>query len=120
MGVKAFQNDLRKGMTLEDALIKHNLTLKEALDVVHKPITQPKRMKPYTKRNIYKNVGMHIRLRKDSCHLRKSINGKMHWGGAYDTLEDAEKVRDYLEKHGWNKIKVNQACKELGIKRRRR
>lgn len=120
MGIEEFQKDLKNGMGLEEALKKYNLSLKDAFDFVHKPITQPAQKKQYRKRNVYKSVDTNISIRANSYHLRKAINGKMRWGGSYDTIEDAQKVRDFLNEHGWNPIKVNEACKKYGIKRRRR
>lgn len=107
-------------MGLEDALIKHNLTLLEAFDMVHKPITKKAQKKKYQKKNIYISVDENISKRGDGYHLRKRIHGKTIWGGSYSSLEDAQKVKEFLNAHGWNIVKVNQACKELGIKRRRR
>lgn len=121
MGIIDFQEDLRNGMTLEDALIKHELTLKEAIDCIHKPVIHPsKKRKPYAKRNIYCQVEKNISKRGDAYHLRKAIDGKMKWGGSYDTLEEARLVKDFLNKNGWNLIKVNEACKKYGIIRRRK
>ena len=119
--IEKFQQDLRDGMPLEDALQKHHLTLKEAIDYVHKPITHsPHRKKPQTKRDVYKKVSRNISQKNNAYHVRKHINSKSFWGGSYDTLEDARKIRDYLDEYGWNPIKVNEACKQLGIERRRR
>ena len=35
--LEAFQEDLRNGLTLEEALLKHNLTFKEAVTEMPKP-----------------------------------------------------------------------------------
>ena len=120
MGIEEFQQDIKNGMGLEEALIKHNLTLLEAFDMAHKPITRKNKRKTYQKRNIYTTVDEYISKRGDGFHLRKRIKGKTVWGGSYSSLEDAQQVKEYLNKHGWNIVKVNQACKELGITRRRR
>ena len=121
MGIEEFQQDLRDGMSLEKALTKHNLSFKEAVDVVHKPITKSiRKRKPYHKRNLYRNVDKNIAQRGDAFYLRKLINGKHTWGGSYNTLEEALKVRNYLDEHGWNLINVNEACRKFGIERRRR
>ena len=121
MGIEQFQRDLRNGMKLETALIKHNLSLKEAFDVVHKPIVNPARKRtPYKKRRYYNRIEENIIKKGGAYHLRKSINRKTVWGGSYDTLEEARTVREYLNEHGWNIVKVNEACKVHGITRRRR
>lgn len=119
--IEKFQQDLRNGMPLETALHKYNLTFKEAVEFVHKPITHPpKKKKPYQKRNVYKHVDKYVKQRGGQFHLRKTINGKAIWGGSYNTAEDALLVRDFLEEEGWNIIKVNEACKKYGIERRKR
>ena len=41
--LEAFQEDLRNGLTLEEALQKHSLSFKEA--VIHMPRPQPKKSK---------------------------------------------------------------------------
>ena len=119
--IEKFQQDLRDGMTLEDALQKHHLSLKEAIEYVHKPITHPpKKKKPYSKRNFYKTVDKYVKQRGNAYHLRKSIDGKMTWGGSYNSLEEAILVRDFLEKNGWNIVKVREACLKYDITRRKR
>ena len=119
--IEKFQQDLRNGMTLEAALIKHNLSFKEAVEFCPRPMSQQNiKRKPRQKRNVYQKVDKHISLKKDAYHVRKHGNGKSYWGGSYDTLEEAQKVRDFLEKNGWNAIKVNEACCKYKIKRRRR
>ena len=118
--IEKFQQDLRDGMTLENALIKHNLTLKEAMEFCPKPIGQRYIKKKKKRKQVYTNVDRHISQKKDAFHVRKQKSYKTYWGGSYDSLEDAQKVRDFLEEHGWSPIKVNEACKKLGIKRRRK
>ena len=45
-----FQEDLRNGMTIEDALIKHELTFKDAVIHMPRPLTKkPNRPKHYKK-----------------------------------------------------------------------
>lgn len=120
MELDDLQDDIRNGMKLEDALIKHNLTLKDAFDMVHKPLTVKTRKKPYRRPNVYKHIEKSISRKGDAYHVRKHINGKTVWGGAYSSLEDARLVRDFLDEHGWNIVKVNEACKKYGIERRRK
>lgn len=119
--VEDFQADLRNGMTLEKALDKHNLTFKDAVEMCPRPMCKQNiKRKPKKNRATYKKVETYISIKKNSYHVRKHANGKNYWGGAYNTLEEAKLVRDYLEEHGWNLIKVNEACKKYNIERRRR
>ena len=110
--MKAFQQDLKNGMTLEDALIKHNLSFKQAVEMSPVQRTNKKRQKD----NVRKNMSRYIQLQGKSYHVRKTINGKTVSFGTFATLEDAIKVRDYLIEHGWNIVKMRQACKEYEIK----
>ena len=43
--LEAFQEDLRNGLTLEEALLKHNLTFKEAATEMPRPMPQKRRSK---------------------------------------------------------------------------
>ena len=43
--LEAFQEDLRNGLTLEEALLKHNLTFKEAVTEMPRPIPKKQRGK---------------------------------------------------------------------------
>ena len=43
--LEAFQEDLRNGLTLEEALLKHNLTFKEAVTEMPRPIPKKRRSK---------------------------------------------------------------------------
>ena len=119
--IEKFQEDLRNGMGLEDALIKHNLSFREAVEYCPKPICHKTRTKkPRKKRNVYKTIDKYVLQRGEGYHVRKSSEGKNYWGGAYNTVEEAKLVRDFLEENGWNVVKVREACKKYGIERRRR
>ena len=119
--IEKFQDDLRSGMKLEDALIKHNLSFREAVEYCPKPICHKKHnQKPRQKRNVYKNIDKHISQRGEAYYVRKSSEGKNYWGGAYNTFEEAKLVRDFLEENGWNVVKVREACKKYNIERRRK
>lgn len=112
--IKAFQRDLQNGMTLEAALTKHNLTFKEAFEMCPTERTKNARKK----KNVRKNVSKYIQLQGKTYYVKKNIRGKTIGFGAFETAEDAIQVRDYLVEHGWNKVKLNQACKVLGIKQK--
>ena len=119
--IEKFQQDLRDGMTLESALQKYNLTFKEAVDFCPRPMSKNNiKRSPKKRRNVYKRIDSTISLKKDSYQVKKNAHGKTYWGGAYNSLEDAKQVRDFLEEHGWNPVKVNEACKKFNIQRRRK
>lgn len=109
--IKEFQQDLKNGMTIEDALNKHDLSFKEALSMCPKSNTSKKRQKI----DALKNRGRYIQQQRNWFRVRKNIGGKTVDFGGYKSLEDAIQIRDYLIENGWNVVKRNQACKELGI-----
>lgn len=51
---------------------------------------------------------------------KKRVKDKDVYYGAYKTLEDAIKVRDYFEEHGWLKNNVDKVCEVVGVERVRR
>lgn len=121
MGIEEFQQDLRDGMKLEKALEKHNLSFRDAVELCPKPFCHRKRsQKPRKKRNVYKQIDKYISQRGEAFYVRKTSGGKNYWGGAYDTIEEATLIRDFLEENGWNVVKVREACKKYNIERRRR
>ena len=106
-----FQKDLKKGMTIEEALIKNNLDFKTAIQQI-----KPKR-KPYNCKKLINNPSQYISLQKKKYVLRKFVKGKTRWFGTYNTLEDAIKVREYMKEHGWDQDKVDEVCEIVGVKR---
>lgn len=111
------QEDLRNGMSINDACAKYGLTFKELCEKMPKPYTllQRKAKKPPRltgERYIQKWFGCY--------HIRKSINKKTVSFGSYDTLEDAVLMRDYLMEHGWRKDLLDVYCSRLGVTRRKK
>ena len=107
-----FQDDLRNGMGLEDALCKYNLTLKEAFEAF--PGTLRK-----GPNNRYHSGKLYITKRDGTFYIRKTVNGKHLHFGTYRSLADAIKIRDYFQEHGWDKSKVDEVCELLGVTRLR-
>ena len=115
MGLTPFQLDLRNGMSLEDALKKHNLTLKKALEKV------PSQM-PVSHNNWRKSKGntKNIHYRGGNYMIIKDYHGKTHSFGTYRTVEDAQIVRDYMNQHGWEPLDVGLICALMGVERVKR
>ena len=97
---KALMQDLRAGMGLEEALIKHKTNLKEAL-------AMPSCDKPLDEKYIYRVNGAWL--------LKKQVNGKMVVFGTYDFLSEAKIVRRELAKYNWNKLKLGKILDEQNI-----
>ena len=110
-----FQDDLRGGMTIEEACQKHGVSFREA--VIH----MPPRPRPPGKKKHYKypqkTVAKHIVFRNGRFHLNRYIKRKSVAFGIYYSLEDAVKVRDYCDEHGWKQRKIDEYCRVLGVVR---
>ena len=107
--LKSFQTDLKNGMSIHDALIKHNLTFKQAVETIYKPHKPHKTSHPTNEKYILHRDGHY--------YLRKHTREKLRLFGTYHTLEDAMKVRDYCIKYGWKQHSIDKYCEELGVKR---
>lgn len=116
MSIKAFQRDLQKGMTLHDALTKHQLTLKEAFQQAEKPIKHKSTPETYPASQYIQYQNGHYYLRKN-VFSRKKGRPVTRMFGTYSTLEDAIQMREAQKKIGWKVTKVDELCKELGIER---
>ena len=108
-----FRNDLRNGSSLHEALCKHNLTLKEAMDGMDKPLTRTHR-----KKRVYESLGNFIYRMGPYYKVQKTIRCNSINFGTYNSLSDAKRVRDYFLEHGWNKSKLDSVCELLGVERR--
>lgn len=110
--LRSFQNDLREGMTIQEALMKYNMSLEYAFKKLqHK---SPKKSRYVPKQ---KNQTKYIQERNNHFYLRKAIRKKVKPFGTYSSLEDAVKVRDHCMRHGWKQTKIDEYCKELGVVR---
>ena len=95
MSITLFQQDLKNGMSLNEALQKHGLTFKEAVQNI--PRTRVKT--PVKTHSPSRNIT--VREGQDNRYfLRKQINKKQQAFGTYKSLEDAIKVRDYSNQYG--------------------
>lgn len=117
MNIREFQQDLQKGMTLEEALIKHNTNLQTVFRVLHYKDTNKNNIKKKTKSNSRSTGEAYIQyqVNQKSYLLRKTVNKKCTYFGRYETLEDAILVRDYMMTHGWDKSRLNSIRKELNV-----
>ena len=93
-------------MTIEEALKKHELTFKYACDNMPRAITKKPTKKKNPSKNISINQGKYL-VRKNDVYY-----------GRYKTLKEAMRIRDYMEKHGWNKKELQNIQEKLGVKPR--
>ena len=108
----AFQDSLKQGMTIDEALTKYNLTLKQAFTALQytKPNTKTKKRRQTSpERNIIKHENTYL--------IRKTINHHTKYYGRYNTLADARRVKNELISLNWN-ADIDEVCQKLGIQRR--
>lgn len=108
------RQDLQNGMSIEDGLQKHNLTLKDAFLALqfkdNRPVISPSKTNEFY---IQQNIRGHY-------FVYKYVEGKQTHFGTYTTLPEAVKIRNWFIENGWNKDKIDHACKECGVKRRKK
>lgn len=104
--VLTFKEELRDtNIPLDELLYKHGLNLKTALK---KP---PKNVAGVTRDS---NIGKH----KNRFQIQKYYDGKHHYYGRYDSLDDAILVKEKLEECNWDKTRLPDILEEAGIKRK--
>ena len=110
------RNELRNGESIDETLRKHNLTLKDAVKNMEKSNTKPMKRIPLSvnidSKHIYKVGNYYV--------IQKSVHGRSHNFGTYNSLEDAERVRDYFLENGWRHGLIDEVCGLVGVERRRK
>ena len=109
--LKAFQDSIREGMTIDEALTKYNLTLQEAFTQLQ--FQQSRKKNKQSQFSPERNI-----IRQNNTYrIRKTINHHTKYYGRYNTLEDARQVRNELISLNWN-ADIDEVCQKLGIQRR--
>ena len=111
------QNELKQGATINEVCYKYNMTFKYLME--HIPNAQylkPPYLKK-TRKDGGRTISKNITERNGKYYLRKTINKKHRSFGTYNSLEDAERVRDYCDLHGWKQRYIDIYCQRLGIVR---
>ena len=112
VNIPELRKDMKSHMTVEEVLIKHNITFQEAMKLLSK---KQKRKPKKTKRPYRKTGEKYISYYCNRYVIRKSVNGRVLGFGGYNTLEDAVKMRDYLMEHGWYQTRVKAIRERLGV-----
>ena len=97
----SFRNDLRDGMTLENALRKYDFNLREVFDFCHR-------------RNLDSQYRF-IYLLNGSFVIRRVVDGKQMYYFRCRELDDAVRIRDKLIECDWDKSKIPEIKMELGL-----
>ena len=97
----SFRNDLKGGMTLENALRKYGLSLREAFQYCHrKNLDNPYRF---------------IYLCNGSFQVRRVVDGRNEYYYCCKELDEAVLVRDKLMEHDWDRAKMPEILRELDL-----
>lgn len=108
--LQRFQEDLKAGMGLEEALQKYGFSLEYAFTHMPKPLHKKK-----------KGVNpAFVSPLDDKYIIRKTVNGATTHFGTYKSQSDAVKVRDQCERYGWIKDNLDEYCREVGVERIRK
>ena len=110
-----FQQDLRDGMSIEDALTKHGMTFKEAFENMERPHIRGQ--KTVIEKRKDHSPSMYINKIRSRYVIYKKVNDKQTYFGTYKTLTDAMKIRDCLVKDGWCPDKLDDYCRACGVER---
>jgi len=109
------QNELKQGATINEVCYKYNITFKYLME----HIPNAAYLKPHTLKKHKKTDGLtvskNILEKNGKYYLRKTIDKKHRSFGTYNTLEDAQRVRDYCDLHGWKQRYIDIYCQRLGI-----
>lgn len=89
--------DLRKGESLEDTLVKHGTNLKEIFKDINK--YSPERVKRTPDSPEWRNIQL---TKQNTYRITKTINGHREFYGTYKSFNDAVIVREELIKCNWN------------------
>lgn len=115
-----FQKDLKNGASLEEALTNNNLSLKDAFDYAMKEHLKHKTTEK-KRRKYYARVDKHIYKYSRIYYIRRQFpNGNGYDNlifGSYYSVEDAVKIRDCLDKYGWEQKRVDEYCEMTGVTR---
>ena len=104
---ETIRNQLKAGVSIDDVCRDHQLTFKELIDILRfydNPVRTRKRRKGWT--HISQTPQGSFIITKDSQHF-----------GTFNSLRDAQRVRDYFREYGWNKDLLDTICERLGVKR---
>lgn len=103
-----FKEELRtSNLSLDELLCKHGLNLKTALNKKKRRIPRERKEEP-----------TYIQRTKTSFQIYRKNNGEQTHFGAYKSLEDAEKVILKLKECNWDKNRLEDITKDLGVKRK--
>ena len=109
MSITTIMSELRQGSTIEHVCRNHGLSFMELFMMCDSENRKDNHEKELTTGELYIS-----KKGKDYFVLRK---GQVYYGAFY-SLDDARKVRDYFIFNRWDKRKVDSVCDIVGVVRR--
>lgn len=109
MSITTIMSELRQGSSIENVCLNHGLSFKDLFLLCDRENRKDNHEKELTTGELYIS-----KKGKDYFVLRK---GQVYYGAFY-SLDDARKVRDYFIFNRWDKRKVDSVCDIVGVVRR--
>lgn len=105
LDTKEIRAELQQGNSIDNVCRKYKLSFNELVRLMQSglPIRKGRTRKGW----------LYIQFVGNRYHIQK---GSVHYG-TYETLEDAQRIRDWLVRHGWDKSQVDLACDWCSVKR---
>lgn len=109
--ITTIRQELLQGTSIETVCLNHNISFQDLFKLCHSD-----NLKDYNPKIDGLTTGeLYISKKgEDYFYLRK---GQVYYG-AYYSLEDARKVRDYFLFNRWDKRKLDSVCSIVGVVRR--
>jgi hypothetical protein len=103
---KQIRQDLQSGKTIDTVCREYNLTFTELVGLMQFYTHRP--------RKSHRPKGWLYIARTDNRYIIRK--GDVHYG-TYKNLRDAQKIRDWMQRHGWDKSQLDIACDWCGVER---
>ena len=98
-----------KRKSIEETCTQHNIKFIDLFNLCHEVYPRPQIVKGGENMYLSRNGG--------AVSIKKKVNGRHDYFGTYSSIEDARKVRDKLAECDWDKNRLSDICKELGVVR---
>lgn len=104
---------LKNGSSIESVCKEYNLTFNDLFKLLKKGTDLPRGPNPEASCS----TGELYITKRTKGRKRYFLRKNDVFYGSYSSLEDAKKVRDYFIMHRWDKRKLDEVCKKVGVKR---
>ena len=115
VNISELKKDMRSYMTIEEVLQKHSVSFADAVRLCSKTQSRKPNGKGKPQRVYERTDAEKIYKYGRKFVIKKKVDGKQRWFGSYKTIEDAVKVRDYMNENGWEHTKVKAIREMFGV-----